>query len=52
MFVVGARAGEESDLAKKLVGKWEITKADEGTIPPGTMVEFTKDGKFKAYGEG
>lgn len=45
VFTVGARAEEKSDLAKMLVGKWEITKADEGTIPVGTMVEFTKDGK-------
>jgi len=45
VFAAGARAEEKSDLAKMLVGKWEITKADEGTIPVGTIVEFTKDGK-------
>jgi len=31
-----------------VVGKWEVTKADEGTVPPGSVVEFTKDGKIKA----
>jgi uncharacterized protein (TIGR03066 family) len=45
VFAVGARAEEKADLAKMLIGKWEITKADEGTIPVGTIVEFTKDGK-------
>jgi uncharacterized protein (TIGR03066 family) len=29
-----------------LVGKWEITKAAEGTPPAGTIVEFGKDGKL------
>jgi uncharacterized protein (TIGR03066 family) len=41
----GARA-DDKDTAKKLVGKWEVTKADEGTLPAGTTVEFTKDGKI------
>jgi len=44
----GARAEEKVDYAKKIVGKWEVTKADDGTIPVGAVVEFTKDGKFKA----
>jgi len=43
----GARA-DEKDYAKQIVGKWEVTKADENTIPKGAIVEFTKDGKFKA----
>jgi uncharacterized protein (TIGR03066 family) len=43
----GARAEEKKDLAKQLVGKWECTKADEGTLPVGSVVEFTKDGKMK-----
>lgn len=38
---------EEPDLAKLLVGKWVVTKADEGAPPVGTMAEFTKDGKLK-----
>lgn len=46
--LVGAAArADEKDTAKKLVGKWEVTKADEGTLPTGSMVEFTKDGKVK-----
>jgi len=35
------------DYAKMIVGKWEVAKADEGTIPVGTVVEFGKDGKMK-----
>lgn len=41
-----ARAEEKPDYAKLIVGKWEVTKADEGTLPKGSIVEFTKDGKF------
>jgi uncharacterized protein (TIGR03066 family) len=43
-----ARAEEKPDYAKMIVGKWEVTKADEGTLPKGTIIEFTKDGKFLA----
>jgi uncharacterized protein (TIGR03066 family) len=43
-----AGADDKDDNAKKIVGKWEVTKADDGTIPTGAIVEFTKDGKFKA----
>lgn len=39
---------KKPDYAKQIVGKWEVTKADEGTLPAGSIVEFTKDGKFKA----
>ena len=39
---------KKPDYAKQIVGKWEVTKADEGTVPPGAMVEFTKDGKVLA----
>jgi len=46
-----AAAQEKGDLAKKIVGKWEVTKADEGTVPKGTTVEFTKDGKMKVSGK-
>ena len=38
---------EKVDYKKLIVGKWEITKADEGTAPEGAIVEFTKDGKMK-----
>ena len=45
----GLRADDKKpDYAKQIVGKWEVTKADEGTLPVGSIVEFTKDGKFKA----
>lgn len=43
----GARAEEKPDYAKLLVGKWEVAKSEEGGPPAGTMIEFTKDGKFK-----
>ncbi len=38
-----AAADDKDDLAKKVVGKWEISKG--GDLPAGTAVEFTKDGK-------
>jgi uncharacterized protein (TIGR03066 family) len=50
LFVAGARA-EDAGLSKMLVGKWEITKAAEGTPPVGTIVEFTKDGIVKVVGK-
>jgi uncharacterized protein (TIGR03066 family) len=43
LFGANVRAAE-TDLAKMLVGKWEITKADEGTLPAKTIVEFARDG--------
>ena len=46
-----ARAEDKPDYAKLIVGKWEISKADEGTVPVGTMVEFTADGKIKLMGK-
>lgn len=50
VVVAGARA-EDANLAKMLVGKWEITKSAEGAPPAGTMVEFTKDGTVKIIGK-
>ena len=41
------RGDDKGDTAKMIVGKWEVTKADPGTAPPGGIVEFTKDGKMK-----
>jgi uncharacterized protein (TIGR03066 family) len=39
-------AQEKKDVDKaKIVGKWKVIKA-EG-VPPGTIVEFSKDGKLK-----
>jgi uncharacterized protein (TIGR03066 family) len=47
----GARAEDKPDYAKLIVGKWEASKVDEGTLPPGAIVEFTKDGKIKLTGK-
>jgi uncharacterized protein (TIGR03066 family) len=51
--LVGAsvRAEDKVDYKKLIVGKWEISKAEEGTVPIGTIVEFTKDGKFIVTGK-
>ena len=46
LLSAGARADEKADTAKKIVGKWEVTKS-EAHIEVGTAVEFTKDGKIK-----
>lgn len=40
-FTVGAYG---QDNKEKLLGKWELTK---GEAPPGSTIEFTKDGKLK-----
>jgi uncharacterized protein (TIGR03066 family) len=42
---------EKADNAKLLVGKWEATKTDPGTLPTGAIVEFTKDGKLIVTGK-
>jgi uncharacterized protein (TIGR03066 family) len=47
VFGAGLRAEEKVNYAKLIVGKWEVTKADEGTLPVGSLVEFTKDGVVK-----
>lgn len=44
---LGVRAEEKPDYAKLVVGKWEATKTDPDTLPKGSLVEFTKDGKLK-----
>ena len=36
-----------ADNKKAIVGKWEVTKADPGTLPVGSTVDFAADGKFK-----
>jgi len=36
-----------ADNKKLLVGKWEVVKADEGTLPVAAIVEFMADGKMK-----
>lgn len=43
----GADEKKQNDNAKKIVGKWEITKAG-GDVPVGSTIEFTKDGKLAA----
>lgn len=47
LFVGLGRAAEDVDYAKLIVGKWEVSKADPGTVPTGSVVEFAKDGKMK-----
>ncbi len=48
LFVLaGFAAAEEKLDAKKLVGKWTISKTEEKGFE-GTVVEFTKDGKLTA----
>lgn len=47
MTVVLTTAASAADNKKLLIGKWEATKVDEGTLPKGTIVEFTDDGKLK-----
>jgi uncharacterized protein (TIGR03066 family) len=49
VVLVGAAAQgqDKTDYAKLIVGKWEVSKADEGTVPKGSTVEFGKDGKMK-----
>jgi uncharacterized protein (TIGR03066 family) len=34
------------DFSKLIVGKWEATKVDQGTIPEGSVLNFTADGKL------
>ena len=45
--LVGGSARADEDLAKMLVGKWVVTKSDEGAPPVGTVAEFAKDGTLK-----
>lgn len=40
-------ADEKADIKKLIVGKWEAVQVDENTLPKGTIIEFTKDGKLK-----
>jgi uncharacterized protein (TIGR03066 family) len=42
LFVTPASA---ADNKKLLVGKWEVVKADEGTLPVGTIVDYSAEGK-------
>ena len=53
LLVIGlltALAAEEqkADANKdKLVGTWEVVKAEQGALPVGSLVDFGKDGKAK-----
>jgi len=47
----GVRAEDKVDYKKLIVGKWEVSKADDGTVPVGTAIEFTKDGKMMVAGK-
>lgn len=38
---------EKKDVSKAVVGTWEVTKAEPGTVPVGSVVDFAKDGKIK-----
>lgn len=40
-------AADKDDNKTLIVGKWEVSKADDGTVPAGATIEFTKDGKMK-----
>lgn len=42
-----ARGQDKTDYAKAIVGKWEVSKADDNTVPAGSTIEFTQDGKMK-----
>src|SRR5262249_44882197 len=51
--LVGSLWGEEQKADNKtlIVGVWELTKADKGGPPIGTVMEFTKDAKLKMTGK-
>src|SRR5689334_24666235 len=51
LVMIGLGAGLSAEEKKangnkeKLVGAWEVIKADEGALPVGSVVELSKDGK-------
>ena len=45
VMIALAGTAPAADEDKKIVGKWEITKSGSD-LPPGTTIEFTKDGKL------
>ena len=51
LLATGARAEDKPDYSKMMVGTWTVTKADADTVPPGTVIEFTADGKMKVTGK-
>ena len=48
-MAAGVRAEEKKVAAdkEKLVGAWEVVKADEGAPPVGSVIAFAKDGTIK-----
>ena len=47
-LAVGGRAEDKkADNKARLVGTWEVVKADKGTLPVGATFSFTKDGNLK-----
>jgi len=51
VVTAGFGTAADDDNAKKIVGKWEVTKAGSD-LPAGSTVEFTKDGKLAAVIKG
>ena len=47
IVVFAGTAQAQDDNAKKIVGKWEVTKSGSD-LPAGSVIEFTKDGKLNA----
>jgi uncharacterized protein (TIGR03066 family) len=47
-IVAGVRGEDKAGVSKeKLVGTWEVVKAEEPPPPVGAVIEFGKDGKMK-----
>jgi uncharacterized protein (TIGR03066 family) len=42
---------KKSDNKTLIVGVWELTKADNGGPPVGTVMEYSKDGKIRMTGK-
>ena len=51
LSATGTLAEDKPDYAKMMVGKWTVAKADADTVPPGSVIEFTADGKMKVTGK-
>ncbi len=43
----GKQANNEPTTQEKLLGKWEVKEGSKGDMPPGSIVEFLKEGKMK-----
>jgi uncharacterized protein (TIGR03066 family) len=44
---VSVARADDKETTGKLVGTWEVIKADKGALPVGSTVEFIKGGKLK-----